>query len=151
MGTGVQAFEYVDCVFHLSFTAWSSGLAEEEAPPTAGFDQIPSGSCRTPSHLLALTRSSVSNPNWFSSGLAEEEGFEPPIPITQDNGFQDRRIQPLCHSSNLSGVLAPFRPSIKPSLTYSPAACLPNKFRSPRAQCDPQHPQLARWGFNQSP
>ena len=31
--------------------------------------------------------------------FAEEEGFEPPVPVTQDNGFQDRRIRPLCHSS----------------------------------------------------
>ncbi|MDB5876049.1 MAG: hypothetical protein JWQ07_5491 [Ramlibacter sp.] len=29
----------------------------------------------------------------------EGEGFEPPVPVTRDNGFQDRRIQPLCHPS----------------------------------------------------
>ncbi len=27
-------------------------------------------------------------------------GFEPTIPISRDNGFQDRRIRPLCHLSN---------------------------------------------------
>jgi hypothetical protein len=26
-------------------------------------------------------------------------GFEPTVPVTRDNGFQDRRIQPLCHLS----------------------------------------------------
>ena len=26
-------------------------------------------------------------------------GFEPTIPISRDNGFQDRRIRPLCHLS----------------------------------------------------
>ena len=31
--------------------------------------------------------------------LEERVGFEPTIPITRDNGFQDRRIQPLCHLS----------------------------------------------------
>ena len=31
-------------------------------------------------------------------GMAEEEGFEPPRPF-QFNGFQDRRFQPLTHSS----------------------------------------------------
>jgi hypothetical protein len=33
--------------------------------------------------------------------LAEKERFEPPVPWIQDNGFQDRRIRPLCHFSNL--------------------------------------------------
>jgi hypothetical protein len=32
---------------------------------------------------------------------AEKEGFEPPDPWLQINGFQDRRIRPLCHFSNL--------------------------------------------------
>jgi hypothetical protein len=31
--------------------------------------------------------------------LAEKEGFEPPEPWLQFNGFQDRRIRPLCHFS----------------------------------------------------
>jgi hypothetical protein len=31
---------------------------------------------------------------------AEEEGFEPPVHGKADNGFQDRRIRPLCHSSS---------------------------------------------------
>jgi hypothetical protein len=31
---------------------------------------------------------------------AEKEGFEPPEPWLQFNGFQDRRIRPLCHFSN---------------------------------------------------
>jgi hypothetical protein len=30
--------------------------------------------------------------------MAEREGFEPPVRET-DNGFQDRRIRPLCHLS----------------------------------------------------
>src|SRR5665811_1086156 len=30
---------------------------------------------------------------------AEKEGFEPPEPWLQFNGFQDRRIRPLCHFS----------------------------------------------------
>jgi hypothetical protein len=30
---------------------------------------------------------------------AEKEGFEPPDPWKQINGFQDRRIRPLCHFS----------------------------------------------------
>jgi hypothetical protein len=34
--------------------------------------------------------------------LAEKEGFEPPVPWIQDNGFQDRRIRPLCHFSILA-------------------------------------------------
>lgn len=29
----------------------------------------------------------------------EAGGFEPPIPITRDTGFRDRRIQPLYHAS----------------------------------------------------
>jgi hypothetical protein len=32
--------------------------------------------------------------------LAEGEGFEPPIPRLRDNGFQDRRFQPLTHPSS---------------------------------------------------
>jgi hypothetical protein len=31
--------------------------------------------------------------------MAEREGFEPPIPLARDNGFQDRRFQPLSHLS----------------------------------------------------
>ena len=30
---------------------------------------------------------------------AERGGFEPPVPLTQNNGFRDRRIRPLCHLS----------------------------------------------------
>jgi hypothetical protein len=30
---------------------------------------------------------------------AEKEGFEPPVRRLADNGFQDRRIRPLCHFS----------------------------------------------------
>lgn len=30
---------------------------------------------------------------------AEEEGFEPPVPSYRDDGFQDRSIKPLWHSS----------------------------------------------------
>ena len=32
--------------------------------------------------------------------MEERVGFEPTIPISQNNGFQDRRIRPLCHLSN---------------------------------------------------
>ena len=31
--------------------------------------------------------------------MAERVGFEPTIPITQDSGFRDRRLQPLGHLS----------------------------------------------------
>jgi hypothetical protein len=31
--------------------------------------------------------------------MAEGGGFEPPRPVARPNGFQDRRIQPLCHPS----------------------------------------------------
>lgn len=30
---------------------------------------------------------------------AEGGGFEPPVHLTTDNGFRDRRIRPLCHPS----------------------------------------------------
>lgn len=33
--------------------------------------------------------------------MEERVGFEPTIPISRNNGFQDRRIQPLCHLSAL--------------------------------------------------
>ena len=37
---------------------------------------------------------------------AEGPGFEPGRPLTRPNGFQDRRIQPLCHPSvTLKGML----------------------------------------------
>ncbi len=45
----------------------------------------------------------VQNPGaapWNLQTFAEEEGFEPPVPCKQNNGFQDRRIRPLCHSSS---------------------------------------------------
>ena len=31
----------------------------------------------------------------------EREGFEPPEPLTRFSGFQDHRIQPLCHRSRI--------------------------------------------------
>ncbi len=31
--------------------------------------------------------------------MTEGEGFEPPVHLSAHNGFQDRRIQPLCHPS----------------------------------------------------
>src|SRR4030065_2733017 len=37
------------------------------------------------------------------SFLAERAGFEPAIPIARDNGFRDRRLQPLGHLSAGSG------------------------------------------------
>ena len=33
--------------------------------------------------------------------MEEREGFEPSIPISRDNGFQDRRFQPLSHLSRV--------------------------------------------------
>lgn len=36
--------------------------------------------------------------DWDKS-MEERVGFEPTIPIPRDNGFQDRRIRPLCHLS----------------------------------------------------
>lgn len=32
--------------------------------------------------------------------LEERVGFEPTIPFSRDNGFQDRRFRPLSHLSN---------------------------------------------------
>lgn len=42
--------------------------------------------------------------------LAERGGFEPPVRRKADNGFRDRRIQPLCH---LSLVLFPEKQGAK--------------------------------------
>jgi hypothetical protein len=40
--------------------------------------------------------------------FAERGGFEPPVLITQNNGFRDRRIRPLCHlSSGERGIRTP--------------------------------------------
>jgi hypothetical protein len=44
----------------------------------------------------------------------EGPGFEPGRPVTRPNGFQDRRIQPLCHPSKqgrrrLDDSLSPIR------------------------------------------
>jgi hypothetical protein len=36
---------------------------------------------------------------------AEGGGFEPPDDVAAVNGFQDRRIQPLCHPSETSAML----------------------------------------------
>ena len=36
-----------------------------------------------------------------SPKTAEGVGFEPTVPIARDSGFQDRRIRPLCHPSEL--------------------------------------------------
>src|SRR5438128_9606415 len=36
---------------------------------------------------------------------AEGPGFEPGRPLTRPNGFQDRRIQPLCHPSASGAML----------------------------------------------
>ncbi len=33
--------------------------------------------------------------------MAEGEGFEPPVPLARDNGFQNRRFRPLSHPSAL--------------------------------------------------
>jgi hypothetical protein len=44
--------------------------------------------------------------------LAEKEGFEPPIPWIQNNGFQDRRIRPLCHFSKKYISTLNSRPSL---------------------------------------
>ena len=37
--------------------------------------------------------------------MAEGVGFEPTVPENRNNGFQDRRIQPLCHPSVYSILL----------------------------------------------
>jgi hypothetical protein len=39
--------------------------------------------------------------------VAERGGFEPPVPLTQNNGFRDRRIRPLCHLSKISQSHSP--------------------------------------------
>ena len=36
--------------------------------------------------------------------FAEREGFEPPVPVTQDNGFRDRPDRPLRHLSSIEIV-----------------------------------------------
>jgi hypothetical protein len=38
----------------------------------------------------------------FTLISAERGGFEPPVHGKADNGFRDRRIQPLCHLSVLN-------------------------------------------------
>src|ERR1051325_5262759 len=55
------------------------------------------------------------------SSLAEREGFEPPSPISQGSGFQDRRNRPLCH---LSGAWQGGRDS-NPQPTVLETATLP--------------------------
>ena len=36
----------------------------------------------------------------YGRRLEERGGFEPPRPVPRPNGFQDRRIRPLCHLSD---------------------------------------------------
>ena len=62
-------FVFVKALIEASF---NRALSKTKNPAIAGFDQIV---------------------------LAEKEGFEPPEPWLQFNGFQDRRIRPLCHFS----------------------------------------------------
>jgi hypothetical protein len=48
----------------------------------------------------SVDRLTKSEANTSDSALeAEGPGFEPGRPLTRPNGFQDRRIQPLCHPS----------------------------------------------------
>src|SRR5207302_11387524 len=42
---------------------------------------------------------------------AEGPGFEPGRPLTRPNGFQDRRIQPLCHPSESLGCYDAAQPA----------------------------------------
>jgi hypothetical protein len=37
----------------------------------------------------------------FKKKLEERVGFEPTVPLSRNNGFQDRRIRPLCHLSRI--------------------------------------------------
>ena len=48
--------------------------------------------------------------------FAEKEGFEPPVPSSRDNGFQDRRIRPLCHFSFEAANLQTFIKLTSPDL-----------------------------------
>jgi hypothetical protein len=48
--------------------------------------------------------------------LAERGGFEPPVRCKANNGFRDRRIQPLCH---LSLVLFPEKQGAKVRINIS--------------------------------
>ena len=47
---------------------------------------------------LAASESPANTGN-LALSKTEGGGFEPPRPVTRPNGFQDRRIQPLCHPS----------------------------------------------------
>gem|GEM_PF-5561568 len=42
--------------------------------------------------------------NGPSKKSAERGGFEPPVHCKADNGFRDRRIQPLCHLSSYNST-----------------------------------------------
>ena len=53
--------------------------------------RIPPAQCSKEPKTKAIT--------FFKVKMAEEEGFEPSYPGYRVNGFRDRRIQPLCHSS----------------------------------------------------
>jgi hypothetical protein len=64
---------------HLQEARFLRHFAKTKNPVFAGFDQIV---------------------------LAEKEGFEPPEPWLQFNGFQDRRIRPLCHFSLLVNFIS---------------------------------------------
>ena len=65
--------------------------------------------------------------------LAEGVGFEPTIPIRY-NGFQDRRIRPLCHPSwpfaHPGNLQSPLSPDVKPKQGFFRAfsfSCLVGK------------------------
>jgi hypothetical protein len=62
-----------------------------------GFLHCCCGLCVRARTQRAGRRSAATTPDWVCE--AEGPGFEPGRPLTRPNGFQDRRIQPLCHPS----------------------------------------------------
>jgi site-specific DNA recombinase len=61
----------------------------------------------TPKRLRAEARKPISLAGCSDTELlAEGVGFEPTRPLTRPNGFQGRRIQPLCHPSRALRVLS---------------------------------------------
>lgn len=57
---------------------------------------VPSGGLEPPTPGLGNRCSVLLS---YGAMLAEREGFEPSWHLTMPSGFQDRRIQPLCHLS----------------------------------------------------
>src|SRR5690349_13580586 len=55
------------------------------------------GTSETPHRPSADGKFAANSRIWLYK--AEGEGFEPSMDVSAHNGFQDRRIQPLCHPS----------------------------------------------------